>query len=1007
MSDGRSRGLVFFVFIALLAGVGGLGIWALLRPKTPADGEAVAERGGARRPIKGTGTSWREDEGPLDASGVLEGRVVDVNGAPVDGANVVLSRARGRGEETAFSTFWQPRGLATTAGGGNFRIEKLVPGDYAATATHEGAGPGQRPTIEIKARQTTRIEIKLSREGLVLSGRILDVGGGAVGGARLTAHSRLGVGRAPIMFAAVASGEGHYRMILPRGPLGLRVEAEGYAPLTESDLLLVRSMTRDLRLVPGGRMVGRVVERAGRQPVPGAEVSLTSALRTDYRQPRDAKADEAGHFEFSGLEPGNYEVLARKGTLIGAGQIVALAVAQTVTDIEIPVDAGHVVSGRVTDDAGAGLGGVAVNAFRDTPPFGQSARTRSNADGSYALEGMLPGNYRLNASEEGHGFASVRARVLAADLNNVDLQMPRATRVTGQVVSADGKPVQGARVRARVEARQSSGGMMTSSDSAVTGEDGSFELRRVLPGRLSLSAQDDQLGMATLGPEEVKAGEAKVLRLVLSRGGSITGTVKGEDDRPAADVRVMAYLRLESAGFSTEQDVSGPDGRYRIANLPPGRVTVSASRGGRASISFGIEDRPDQKNVQLAEREEKVGIDLVVPAAGLTVKGTATTDDGKPVPGAVLTASLEHGETGRSFRGSGDLRAYSQLDGQFTIEDVGKGKYTLRASHPEHPDAELKGVAGGSAGVRLVFPADTSVAGLVVMPDGKPAPHYAITLLPGGKPGETPDEKRRRQMVSFDARTQRVQDPGGAFQVVRLAAGSHELQIAAPGGESGTETVTLQAGERKTGVRIQLQPSLRVTGRVLEVGTSKPVVAATVTARANGPSQTEAQTAADGSFVIEGAPLADRVRVTVLPDYTRYVTEYKELPIKPGQTSVDAGTIKLLPGNARDRQWRDPSERGDLGANVGVEDGRPVARFVRAEGPAGQQGLKRGDLITSINGISTAELGNGALGFLSSGNPGATVTLVVESPGAAPRTITVTLQPPRTGPPAPPAPRSN
>jgi protocatechuate 3,4-dioxygenase beta subunit len=1006
MSDRRSRGLVFFVLIAALAGLGGAGIWALRRPQGPA-GEMAAERGDdARQRVKGTGTSWRDDEGPADPSGVLEGRVVDADGTLVDGATVVLGRARARGEEMALGTTWQPRGLATTSGGGRFRIDKLTPGEYAATAAREGSGPGQRGSIDVKARQTTQIEIKLTRAGLVLSGRVIDVGGGGIGGARLTVVTRLGGSRAPTLFFTTADGEGHYRMTLPRGQLALRAEAEGYAPLLDGDLLMVRSTTRDLRMVPAARLAGRVVDRAGKQPVPGAEVSLTSATRFDFREPRQAQADDAGRFEFSGLEPGNYEVLARKGTLIGAGQTVALTVAQSLTDVEVLVDPGRSVSGRVTDEAGSGLREIQVSAFRDTPPYGQAARTRSGPDGRYALEGLLPGSYGISATDEGYGRASARARLVSADMNDVDLKLPRATKVSGLVVSGEGKPVAGARVRATVESRQTGTGMMTSVDSAVTAEDGSFELQRVMPGSVRLRAQDDQLGVATLGPEEVKAGEPKVLRLVLARGGSISGTVRGEDERPVPEVRVTAFLRTDGLGITTEQDVSGPDGRYRIANLPGGQVTVSASRRGRPEFGMGGPDRPDLKQVRLAEREDKAGVDLVVPPAGLPIKGTATTAEGKPVPGAVVTAALER--DGRPpTRGSRDLRAYSQLDGQFALEDLSKGTYTVWASHPEHAEAELKGVASGSDGVRVQFAPETSVAGVVLAPDGKPVPHYTITMMPGPRAGETPEDKRRRLMMAFDAPTLQVQDPGGAFQARRLAPGSHDLQVSAPGGETGSQAVTLQAGERKTGLRIQLQPSVRVTGRVIEVGTSKPIVAATVSARAAGPAYGDAQTGADGTFVIEGAPLAASLRVSVSGD-TRYVTESKEVPVKPGQTSVDAGTIKLLPGNSREQFSRPPAERGDLAAMVGLEEGRPVVRFVRPDGPAGQQGLKKGDLVTSINGVSTAELGNGALAYLISGKVGATVNFVVDTPGGAPRTITVTLQQRATAPPPPaPPPRSN
>jgi hypothetical protein len=276
-------------------------------------------------------------------------------------------------------------------------------------------------------------------------------------------------------------------------------------------------------------------------------------------------------------------------------------------------------------------------------------------------------------------------------------------------------------------------------------------------------------------------------------------------------------------------------------------------------------------------------------------------------------------------------------------------------------------------------------------------------VLAGAKPNETPDERRRRQMSSFDARMQQVQDPGGKFEVRRLAAGAHELNVSAPGGASGSQAVTVQPGERKAGLRIQLQAGVRLTGRVLEHGTGKPIAGTMVLAMGRGNARADAEVSPDGSFVLEGAPLAESIRLSVQADFTRYVSESKEVEVKPGQTQIDAGTILLLPGNARERMMVDPTERGEAGAFLRNEGGKPTVRNVQDGGPAARAGLKKNDLVTAINGTSTHDLGNGALGYLVSGKPGATVTLTVETPGAgAPRTVTLTLEPGK-----PPAPRSN
>ncbi len=192
MSRSRPRGLVIFSLIGL---IGVVAVVALFRILVPGSGDRSAEESAAGGPgapalVKGTGTTWMEEAAPAATTAALEGVVVDGDGRPIDGARVTLSRARGRNEEaTAPYSFIQPKGAAVTAGGGRFRIEKLAAGDYRATAMADGWAPAHKP-VTIADKQTARVDLKLAAGGLTLDGRVLDIGGGGVGGARVTAFGR-------------------------------------------------------------------------------------------------------------------------------------------------------------------------------------------------------------------------------------------------------------------------------------------------------------------------------------------------------------------------------------------------------------------------------------------------------------------------------------------------------------------------------------------------------------------------------------------------------------------------------------------------------------------------------------------------------------------------------------------------------------------------------------------------------------------------------------------------
>jgi hypothetical protein len=274
--------------------------------------------------------------------------------------------------------------------------------------------------------------------------------------------------------------------------------------------------------------------------------------------------------------------------------------------------------------------------------------------------------------------------------------------------------------------------------------------------------------------------------------------VRTEDGQPAPGVRVMALAR-EARMFMDTQDVTGPDGSYVLKALPAARLTVQAERSGRFNWGM-MEEAPNLKTVPLAEGEQKTGVDLTVGPAGLAVKGTAVDPQGKPVVGALVQAAPE--QNGRAFRGNArDLKTYTDMDGNFALNDLSRGTYAVWGVHPDYPEAEYTKVTPGKGPLTLKFPASASVAGMVVAPDGKPVAHYSITIMPGPQANEKPEDRRRRQMGnSFDLPVQQVQDPSGAFELRRLAGGSHELVVSTADGATASQVVAVQAGEKKTGV---------------------------------------------------------------------------------------------------------------------------------------------------------------------------------------------------------------
>ena len=94
---------------------------------------------------------------------------------------------------------------------------------------------------------------------------------------------------------------------------------------------------------------------------------------------------------------------------------------------------------------------------------------------------------------------------------------------------------------------------------------------------------------------------------------------------------------------------------------------------------------------------------------------------------------------------------------------------------------------------------------------------------------------------------------------------------------------------------------------------------------------------------------------------------------------------------------RDPKKplRHDGTIRMVVEnrDEQVAVSIVRPGSPADRAGIKVGDRLLSVEGRDVRGLGPGAVNYLVGREPGQSVTMVVQSPGGEPRTVTATAEP--------------
>jgi hypothetical protein len=298
--------------------------------------------------------------------------------------------------------------------------------------------------------------------GRSVSGRVLDLRGRPIAGARVTAPPL-----PPFAAETVTDAEGRYDLGFVSEDEWIRASAEGYAVLDLCMSLYPLDMEQAVFLLaPGYTISGRVVTGAG-EPVPGTLVELEQESVTRLI------AGDDGSFTFPGVLP-NWEAVftARKPGLRGP-TVTALSGER---NVEIRLDPPSRIEGIVVD----GETGEPVPRF---------TIARRDYEDRFVLENLLPGPVLLEA-RAGHKVGEAEITVDAGESLS-DIRIPVFLRQWGD--PEDDRPGDPFELRVFEEDRPLADALVRYEDfdqQGRTDADGALKVRLV-PGEHALLVGGD------------------------------------------------------------------------------------------------------------------------------------------------------------------------------------------------------------------------------------------------------------------------------------------------------------------------------------------------------------------------------------------------------------------------------------------------------------------------------------------------------------------------------------
>jgi hypothetical protein len=517
-------------------------------------------------------------------------------------------------------------------------------------------------------------------------------------------------------------------------------------------------------------LIGRVLGPDGRR-VTGAWV--------ESARNQAAETDGEGRFRLAGLIPGvvpgaAVSLRVRAPGLRGSAAPVQIPQGASLARLEIRLVPAATLEGRVTDAGGRPVAGAPVLLERLREDLGEEtpatdlvsagARTLTDDDGRYVLDSLEPGRSRAAALRPGGRRLAGAFIDLRAGPNRLDLIQPPDLGVSGRVLDEQGSPVAGARV------------FLEGSDPedrwlVVGAEDGGFHLGGVPDGDYHLSVLAK--GFAQPEPREVQVAGSPVqgIELRLRRGGTIVGNLIGISPEELNGLMILAQEatrpgtgRAAPVTRPRRLGLAGADGRYRIPDIPPGswKVTGRTAAGRQALAS-----------VEVIPGSGETALDLHF-TSGLTLSGRLLVD-GLPAAATVLATAAEGG-------GEGGGQATTGPDGGFRIPELQPGSYLLLVLLDERlwPVRTVELTTDREIPLEIVT---GTLAGRIVGPFGSPLSGAQVTLRP-----------RTLGIEAFLPSPQVQSDEQGAFEILRIPAGSHRLLVTRDGAAPFETAVTVPAG---------------------------------------------------------------------------------------------------------------------------------------------------------------------------------------------------------------------
>jgi len=712
----------------------------------------------------------------LTAGGFISGMVTDTNSSPIEGARIRIEHEieitleNLSDLDNIISDITERVRRIVTDSQGVFRAKGLKGTCYTVKAGAAGFAPFEEKKVKTG---TENLEIVLQKCGWI-AGKVTDEKTGLGieefsievdrDGWSNDLETLKGEKAAAAMRPELSDHKGAFHISgFASEEIEILVKAKGYA---DKKIAAIKTypgegVDPNIELCKESIISGRLISFSG-EPVPGGELALevsnpdeadalttatvdnappevkrigesvSNLLGVGWDKVKGTESTKDGSFALTGLSAGVYRIIASHDKHMDSSPVeLEISPGEVLKDIEIRLRAAGSIAGTVyaADSSlfpgatvlvckAGGLGSLLMGGNKDGSFFDRKT-ANSGADGTFCVNGLAPGMYRVKLTNEldedsiggivntqlsgMFGQAEpgeIEVRVEQGKTTHVELHQTLKGGITGTVLEA-GQPVEDMKVKLF----KGGLGFLAIIPLKTTGTDrnGTYLFRDMKEGnyelKIDLAGQADPIkkmvilepgGMASAdfilpcgrvtGTVSDKAtGELLAgIKISVKRGGK---KKSGNAFFEAFGISASTGLESSGEGINTATEVNGveisghrhmetdADGRYEIRFVADGEHILTAS--GKGYITH-----------KLSPVKVIAGGETVCPAIelsrGITVTGRVLLDaTGKPAEQAYITCSMynEEAEEWKKVK----KPVFCRKDGAFSISGLEPGRYRFKA----------------------------------------------------------------------------------------------------------------------------------------------------------------------------------------------------------------------------------------------------------------------------------------------------------------------------------------